>query len=212
MDLQENVTKAIVDQFAFNVANNTNSVKKLAIIPAYLQAMKFESIKETVVKSVNFTDSTVETVEISQIKNFRMSDPYMLNKAGYSADVVLTDETAIFKEGADNKTFAMSSADASKTIYDFLTYIKTNPTPLKEMHIFSNNKMAFNTMVEVVKVTPFSKGKSERIDLNRFFSRFQNQDDRICVDFKGNELELSDDLLMTIDVHANTSMQIAFTF
>lgn len=130
-----------------------------------------------------------------------------MNK-GYPVDVVLADETVAF----DGKNLVMSASDPSVRIEDFLNYIKTNPTPLKGMTIIASDKMAFETSMKVAKLNPFGKEKEEQIDLGKFFNKFQNQDDRIDVSFTGSELELSDDLLWTVNVPAGVTMDFSLYF
>jgi len=121
---------------------------------------------------------------------------------------VLADETVLI----DGKNFVMSASDPSVKIEDFLNYIKTNPTPLKGLSIIASDKMAFETSMKVAKLNPFSREKEEQIDLGRFFNKFQNQDDRIDVSFAGSELELSDDLLWTVNVPAGVTMDFSLYF
>ena len=132
-----------------------------------------------------------------------------MNK-GYPVDVVLADETVAFND--PTRTLTMSASDPSVKIEDFLNYIKTNPTPLKGMTIIASDKMAFETSMKVAKLNPFGREKEEQIDLGRFFNKFQNQDDRIDVSFTGSELELSDDLLWTVNVPAGVTMDFSLYF
>lgn len=204
---EEHISKAIRNQFKFKLANNTEKTVRVALIPAYLQKMNAITEDKDVVINVG-EDGKVMKEKIAIVKGITYSSPELLVNKGYPVDVVLADETVVFDKG----TLAMSASDPSVRIEDFLNYIKTNPTPLKGMTIIASDKMAFETSMKVAKLNPFGREKEEQIDLGRFFNKFQNQDDRIDVSFTGSELELSDDLLWTVNVPAGVTMDFSLYF
>lgn len=128
--------------------------------------------------------------------------------AGYPVDVILQDQTIQI----DNKDFVMEAANPSKKIYDFLTYIKTNPCLLKEVTIISTDKSAFSTDMEVAILDPFKRNPEQLIDMNQFYSKYQIAEDRIDLRFDKGELELSDVLLWTMNVPADAEMSIILRF
>lgn len=204
---EEHISKAIRNQFKFKLANDADKTVRVALIPAYLRKMNVVTEEKEVVVRVD-NDGKGITEEITILKGITYSSPELLVNKGYPVDVVLADETVAF----DNKNFAMSASDPSVRIEDFLNYIKTNPTPLKGMTIIASDKMAFETSMKVAKLNPFGREKEEQIDLGRFFNKFQNQDDRIDISFTGSELELSDDLLWTVNVPAGVTMDFSLYF
>lgn len=204
---EEHISKAIRNQFKFKLANDADETVRVALIPAYLRKMNVVTEEKEVVVKVD-NDGKGITEEITILKGITYSSPELLVNKGYPVDVVLADETVAF----DNKNFAMSASDPSVRIEDFLDYIKTNPTPLKGMTIIASDKMAFETSMKVAKLNPFGREKEEQIDLGRFFNKFQNQDDRIDISFTGSELELSDDLLWTVNVPAGVTMDFSLYF
>lgn len=206
---EEHISKAIRNQFKFKLVNHTEKTVRVALIPAYLQKMNVITEKKDVVVEVD-NDGNAITEEITILKGITYSSPELLVNKGYPVDVVLADETVAFD--SPFKTLIMSASDPSVKIEDFLNYIKTNPTPLKGMTIIASDKMAFETSMKVAKLNPFGREKEEQIDLGRFFNKFQNQNDRIDISFTGSELELSDDLLWTVNVPAGVAMDFSLYF
>lgn len=207
---EEHISKAIRNQFKFKLANESGKTIRVALIPAYLQKIKAEATKLDVVVDVK-EDGEIVTEEITKLQGITYSSPELLVNKGYPVDVVLADETVEIDDGKNGK-IVMSASDPSVRIEDFLNYIKTNPTPLKGLSIIASDKMAFETSMKVAKLNPFGREKEEQIDLGRFFNKFQNQDDRIDVSFTGSELELSDDLLWTVNVPAKVTMDFSLYF
>lgn len=204
---EEHISKAIRNQFKFKLANDADKTVRVALIPAYLRKMNVTKRDIEVVVDID-DDGKAITEKIAIFEGITYSSPELLVNKGYPVDVVLADETV----KVDNKNFAMSASDPSVRIEDFLDYIKTNPTPLKGMTIIASDKMAFETSMKVAKLNPFGREKEEQIDLGRFFNKFQNQDDRIDISFTGSELELSDDLLWTVNVPAGVTMDFSLYF
>lgn len=205
---EEHISKAIRNQFKFKIENETSKVRRVAIIPAYLQKLNAKTSKLEVVTGKDETGEFI-TKEIITLEGVTLSSPELLVNKGYPVDVVLADERFDLE---NNEALIMSASNPSIKIEDFLNFIKTNPTPLKNATIIASNKMAFETSMRVAKLNPFGREKEEEIDLGRFFNKFQNQDDRIDMSFSGSELELSDDLLWTIDVPAGVTMNISLYF
>lgn len=207
---EEHISKAIRNQFKFKIENGAERTIRVALIPAYLRKMNVTKETKEVVVGID-DDGKAVTEEIRIITGVIFSSPELLVNKGYPVDVVLADEIVKVGSGASD-IIAMSASDPSVRIEDFLDYIKTNPTPLKGMTIIASDKMAFETSMKVAKLNPFGREKEEQIDLGRFFNKFQNQDDRIDISFTGSELELSDDLLWTVNVPAGVTMDFSLYF
>ncbi|MBN2776242.1 MAG: hypothetical protein JXR36_01285 [Bacteroidales bacterium] len=185
--------------------------------------------KKDVVKSVDFVGETTAQENVvsadaiallvdylsqklafptGTVSNKQIASTGALNAAGYAVDVILQDQTVQI----DNKDFVMEAANPSKKIYDFLTYIKTNPCLLKEVTIISTDKSAFSTDMEVAILDPFKRNPEQLIDMNQFYSKYQIAEDRIDLRFDKGELELSDVLLWTMNVPDNAEMSIILRF
>ena len=207
---EEHISKAIRNQFKFKLENGASKTVRVALIPAYLQKMNVKTRIVDVVIGID-GDGEPETSVIEMPVGVTYSNPELLVNKGYPVDVVLADEAVRVGDGM-NDVIVMSASDPSVRIEDFLNYIKTNPIPLKGMTIIASDKMAFETSMKVAKLNPFGREKEEQIDLGRFFNKFQNQDDRIDVSFTGSELELSDDLLWTVNVPTGVTMDFSLYF
>lgn len=231
----EKVSGAIQNKFQFNLENQTGEVRKIALIPGYMSTVGFDVVSEVakaiseiafddqqeVVTSVDFTAETsqkektigrviskgekafISGVTVSQHRH----NTAALKAAGYNVDTILDDATVVFKGG----DFIMSAANPSKKIGDFLDYIKTNPIMVKEMTIVSSDKAAFSTDMEVAILDPFKRNPEELIDINKFFSKYQQVEDRIDIQFD-QPLEISDVLLWTMNVPDGAKMQITLRF
>lgn len=189
--MENNVQKAIWNKFQFQIKSSSGKARKVAIIPSYLPTLGFEvdPAKQSIV-SHHYHDVTA------------------LRAAGYMVDTVLDDANVKFEDGY----IEMSTGNPTKTIRDFLHYIKTNPTLLKEMSIVSDTQDSFDTDMEVCELNPFTRNKEELIDISKFFDKYQQQSDRIDASFGNNELEVSDVLLWTVNVPAGSTMKITLRF
>ncbi|MDD3687689.1 MAG: hypothetical protein PHE56_13105, partial [Bacteroidales bacterium] len=177
--------------------------------------------QQVVVTSVDFTAETVgqektigkvtSKVEKEVLAKVAVSqhrhNTAALKAAGYTVDTILDDATVKIDDG----DFIMSAANPSKKIGDFLDYIKTNPIMVKEMTIVSSDKAAFSTDMEVATLNPFKRNPEELIDINKFFSKYQQVEDRIDIQFD-QPLEISDVLLWTMNVPDGAKMQITLRF
>lgn len=135
-------------------------------------------------------------------------DPKPLQKAGYNVGAVLHDGS--YSDG--NVDVVMTPGDPTRTIKQFLDYIKMNPTKLKSLEIYSANANALDSSLKLTFVNPFFKNAEQTIDLSTFFDLYQYNQNRIKIDFTGNELELSDVSLLTAVIPANTSMKFIMRF
>lgn len=181
--------KAIGDKFGFKIQNKAATAKKIGIIPAPYIPRDGYDIDLTAPGSVTR----------------HMHDTTELVAAGVSVDAILDDGIIM-----DNVT--VTAAKSTSNVRNFLEYIKTNPTPLKEMLIVSSDASAFNGELELRKVSPFTLGAPQTIELNKFYDPYQQADDRVTVSFAENELELADDLFMGIIVPAGATLDITLRF
>ena len=137
-------------------------------------------------------------------------DPKPLQTAGYNVGAVLHDGT--YTDSATGVNVTMTPGDPTRTIKQFLDYIKMNPTKLKSLEIYSANANALDSSLKLTFVNPFFKNAEQTIDLSTFFDLYQYNQNRIKIDFTGNELELSDVSLLTAVIPANTSMKFIMRF
>ena len=188
-----NVDAGIDNFFQFTVTNNTAAPVNVALVPANYDTERYVIDDGEVVKTFdNIAD---------------------LRAAGHMVGAVVADGTADYTT-ADNVKVDMTcqANDPTKSIKDFLRYIKFNPQYMKHMDIISSNINAWSGSMAVTFCNPFFDNKVQRVNLTTFFSRFQYQNDRIGIDFDPNKLEFSDRLLLTTSIPANSSMQFIYTF
>lgn len=190
-----NVDAGIDKFFTFTVTNNDQSKNaSVALVPA------------------NFDTERLVISESSIVKTYDNIDA--LNQAGFMVDGVLADGTANYTSRVTGKTVNLtcSANDPTKTIKQFLDYIKFNPQGLKHLDVISSVANNWTSNISVTFCNPFFDNKVQRINMNTFFSRFQYQNDRIGIDFKDNPLEFSDLLLLTYVIPAGATMQFVLTF
>lgn len=190
-----NVDAGIDRFFMFTVTNNDNAKNaNVAIVPANFDTERLVIEDGEIVKTYDNIDA--------------------LNEAGHMVDGVLSDGTANYTSKFAGKTVNLtcSANDPTKTIKQFLDYIKFNPQRLKHLDIISSQANNWTNNIAVTFCNPFFDNKVQRINMNTFFSRFQYQNDRIGIDFKDNPLEFSDLLLLTYVIPAGATMQFVLTF
>lgn len=191
-----NVEAGIDKFFGFSVTNNADNKNiTIALIPANFDTDRYTISDGAVVKTNDNVDA--------------------LNQAGFMVDAVLCDGTANYTSKIANKPVNVTCAptDPSKTIKQFLDYIKFNPQRLKHLDIISSVANSWTNNIAITFCNPFYDNKVQRVNMNTFFSRFQYQNDRIGIDFgQGNELEISDLTLLTYSIPASATMQFVMTF
>lgn len=190
-----NVDAGIDRFFMFTVTNNNeNANANVALVPANFDTERYVIDDGEVVKTYDNIDA--------------------LNQAGFMVDGVLADGTANYTSKFAGKVVNLTCApnDPTKTIKQFLDYIKFNPQGLKHLDIISSEANSWTTNVAVTFCNPFFDNKQQRINMNTFFSRFQYQNNRIGIDFKESPLEFSDLLLLTYVIPAGATMQFVLTF
>lgn len=188
-----NVDAGIDKFYGVTVTNNTEAAVAIAVVPA------------------NFDTERLVINDGAVIRTFDNIDA--LRTAGYNVGAVLADGTASYTS-TDRTVVNMtcSANDPTRTIKQFLDYIKLNPQRLKHLDIITSNTNMWATNLEITFCNPFFKNKTSRVQLNTFFSRFQYQSDRLGIDFKENQLEFSDLLLLTAAIPASATVQFIMTF
>jgi hypothetical protein len=189
------ISKNKFEKFTMNVVNGTASSQKVALLRAFYETRK--------VAMIGAAGSEVATL----VKN----DISELVKNGFPVVAVAHDGTTIVDKAA-SKGVAFSSSNSAVSIDSFLSYLLTNPRKLKEMTIVVNDQNALSSDLELTIASPLGHGKTINVELMQFFSQFQNQNDRITIDFSKNELEFSDVLVMCLNIAPNSSMQLTFRF
>ena len=189
-----NVDAGIDKFFGFSVTNDDQTKNvSVALIPANFDTERLTIDGDKVVK-------TYDNIAA-------------LRQAGFMVGGVLADGKANYRTN-DNVAVALTCAptDPTKTIKQFLDYIKFNPQRLKHLDIISSVANAWTNNISVTFCNPFFNNKVQQVNMNTFFSRFQYQNDRIGIDFKDNPLEFSDLLLLTYTIPAGATMQFIMTF
>jgi hypothetical protein len=184
------VQSGLGERFAIRVKNTSNQVQKVALISAYFDTRENAGRAGGDVVQINSNGFNVAAVAFDGIKT----------GVGLQSD------------GVTPGTIEFSSGNPATTIDAFSRYIKTNPRMLQSMLIVANDQNAFSGSLELTKASPTGNGRMVPIDLNQFFSPQQYQPDRIILDFSNVPLEISDDLVMALNIPANTTMEFNFRF
>lgn len=192
-----NVSEGIINHMTIIVKNNASTPLPFAVIPA-----NFDTLR---IKNQLVTESDTITGVNSIIEYNNCAD---MQAAGFPIKGVACDG------GYDNDSdidYDCCAADPSRTIKQFLNYIKLNPTRLQSMEVVSTDANAFDTNMKLSYVNPFFKNAEQEINLSVFYSLFQQATDRIRMDFDG-KVELSDLSLMTAIIPAETEMKFIMRF
>lgn len=186
------VSKNKFEKFTMNVTNGAATAQKVALLKAFYETRAIAMVGEA--------GSEVPTLVKNSVAE--------LVKNGFVVSAVAHDgETPI---GA--KAIAFSSGNPSVSIDAFHQYLLTNPRKLRELSIVVSDQNALSSDIELTIASPLGNGKTTNIELMQFFSQYQNQNDRITIDFSNNELEMSDVLMMCLNMAPNCTMQFTFRF
>lgn len=188
-----NIDTGLDKFFTVTVQNHKAAACPFALIPANFDTERYVINDGAVVKTYDNIDA--------------------LRAAGYMVGGVLADGHADYKSTDDTDVdITCASNDAMKTIKQFLDFVKLNPQQLKHLDIISSNINQWSSSLTITFCNPFFDNKRQRVNLTPYFSRFQYQNDRIGIDFQGNALEVSDLLLLVINIPASTTAQFVMTF
>jgi len=162
--------------------------------------------------TINVENATDDIQKVSLISAFydllSKGDVSELKANGFNVSAAAFDGTA--KVGGKDVVF--KSGNPTATISAFLRYIRTNPRLLQSLLITTDNEEAYNSSIELTKANPMGNGKTVFIDINQFFMPEQYQSGRVIVDFTREPLEISDDLVMAINIPAGAKMGFNFRF
>lgn len=183
-NVDPNVAAGLDKTFGFSVTNGGSSNIAMALVPANFDTERLTIDNGQVVKTFDSVTA--------------------LNQAGYNVGAVLFD-------GSNDKV-TCAPTDPTKTIKQFLDYIKFNPQQLKHLDIISSNTNMWTGTMAITFCNPFFKNAVQEVQLNTFFSRFQYQSDRLGINFDKTPLEFSDLLLLTCTIPAESSAQFILTF
>lgn len=197
MNQDPNVDKGIDKTFGFTVQNQESSNLSMALIPA-----NFDT--ERIVVEDGDDDDYVVKRTFDNIS--------ALNTAGFNVGGVLADGSVNATIAGKTVHHTCTSIDPTRTIKQFLDFIKFNPQRLKHLDIISSNANAFDGNLAVTFCNPFDKERVQDIQLSTFYSKYQYATDRIGIDFDGNELELSDLSLLTCVIPASATMKFIMKF
>lgn len=187
-----NVAAGLDKTFGFSVTNNDTANLAMALVPANFDTERYEINDGAVIKTYDNITA--------------------MNNAGINVGAVLCDGETDATINGKKIDVVCAPTDPTKTIKQFLDYIKFNPQQLKHMDIISSNTNMWTGTISITFCNPFFKNAVQEVQLNTFFSRFQYQADRLGIDFVKNMLEFSDLLLLTCTIPAGSSVQFILTF
>lgn len=195
------VSEGVANHMTIIVKNNDESNPlPFAIIPANFDTLR---IKTTLTKSAGDSGAITGVVVTKEYNNCEDMQAAGFNIKGVANDGNYSDETGV--------DYNCSSADPSRTIKQFLNYIKLNPTRIQSLEVVSSDANAFDTNMSLCYINPFFKNAEQEIDLSVFYSLFQQATDRIRMDFDG-KVELSDLSFLRAVIPADTTMKFIFRF
>lgn len=201
MNQDKSVDNGIDKTFGFLVYNgNSDKNLSMALIPA-----NFDT--ERLVATFDYSGDDPAIVITRTFDNIEA-----LNNAGFNVGGVLSDGETSYEIGGKEINYACASIDPTRTIKQFLDFIKLNPQRLKHLDIIANDANAFDGNLTVTFCNPFEKERVQDIQLSTFYSKYQYATDRIGIDFEGNELELSDLSLITCVIPADGAMKFIMKF
>lgn len=211
MNQEARVEKGVANHITINVENDNGSYDlNLALIPAGFDT---NEVVNTITKDKADKGQAQIDVVTGISSKIVPSNPAELVKAGFNVGAVLHDTGSGYYEDTDGSVkVKMSSGDPTRTLNEFLRYIKMNPVRLKNLEIYSTSAQALASSLNLTFVNPFFKNAVQSIDLSTFFDLYQYNQNRIKVDFSGNELELSDLTLLTAVIPSKTSVQYIMRF
>lgn len=185
---------ALGNKIQFSIQNKNaagGQALRVAIVPAYF---------DTLGMAATFNDNTKEVSIVAHHHNTAA-----LVAAGYSIDRIIDDDMS-------DANIAVQATNSERRIRDFLDFVKTNEVILRSMTIKATNTDAYDGDMEVSHLNPFKKVTPETIELNKFYSRFQENDDKIDIDFENDNMIINDTLLWVVNVPANTTMVFTLRF
>jgi len=183
----EQITKALGEQFRFTIKNTTGAAKVVAILAAF-----FDTLLVT---------GTVAGADVTMKKQY--TDASAIVAAGYACDHVLDD--GIIVAG-----LVCTPSNSKFSYRAFREYIKQQGKVLVDMSIQANNVAAFNGVLEVVKCTAVKGAASEYLPLSEFYGVDQTSTTKINLRNVG--LEMTYDSLMLMPIENGHEITIAFKF
>jgi hypothetical protein len=133
-----------------------------------------------------------------------------LEKAGHQVTTIFDDASVPHSD--DQGNVVMSPADPRFTIRSFVEYIRNNAMIIQSMTIHADNPEAYGGNLKIQKTNPFNRPAEIPVELDKFFNTSQYQDKKIDIDFTGDELEISDDVLVTLVVPKDSNVGVTMRF
>lgn len=186
----QTVGNATQNKFRANIDNqHANAAAVVAITPGHLP-------------TIGISGGAVHYHDTSELK-----------KAGHSdVTTVLDDATVSFSDGTTEGNIVMSPASPSKTIRAWRKYMEFNPMILSSMTLHADDINTYGGDLLIQKTNPFNRPTEIPVELDKFFSTSQFQDGKIDIDFTGDELEVSDDVLIKLIVPAACKVGVTMRF
>lgn len=186
---QDQVSKALGEQFRFTIANSTGATKVVAILAAFFDTLLITADTNA---STHVTTITKKYTDASEIV-----------AAGYACDYVLDDGTIA-------TSLTCTPANSKFTVRAFREYIKQQGKVMVDMTVQANNVAAFNGVIEVVKASAVSGAAPQYLPLNDFLSVDQTSTTK--VNLRNVGLEMTFDTLMLLPIQTGHEITIAFRF
>jgi len=186
---QDRLNRALGERFSFTIANLSAAAIVIAMLAAFVDTLKITAT----------TDAATHVTTIT--KSF--TDPTAIVAAGYACDAVLDD-------GVILTDVTVTAANSKMNIRQFRDYIKAQPRILGELTIQANNAAAFNSVIEVAKLSPLQGTGSQFLPLSDFLSIDQQATNKIVI--PNVNLSMMFDTLMLLPVQAGHILTISMKF
>lgn len=183
----EQMTKALGEQFRFTIKNTTGAALVVAILAAF-----FDTLLVT---------ATEDAGEVTVKKQY--TDASAIVGAGYACDYVVDDGVII-------PGLVCTPSNSKFSFRAFREYIKQQGKVLVDMSVQANNVAAFNGVLEIVKCTAVKGAASDYLPLSEFYGVDQTSTSKINLRNVG--MEMTFDSLMLMPIENGHEVTIAFKF
>ncbi|MDD3739142.1 MAG: hypothetical protein PHP31_07610 [Lentimicrobiaceae bacterium] len=180
-----NIQNAIGERFTLMVCNNTTTAKKIGILNGIFE-MPYDI-------STN-TKKALET-------------------AGFFVEPLRTWDTTQDPYGAADKLTSKSD-NTRFSIEQFQAYLQKQGKKVRKLIVMANHSDVFTQSIEMVNYTPLSGNAIQSFSLNDFFSTYQNQTNKIEINFEqGNgAMNLDFSTLLQFNLGAGREIRLTFIF
>lgn len=177
------VQNAIGERFTILICNNTTTAKKIGILNGIFE-MPYDSSTATqkALEGAGFTVEPLRTWDTTQ-------DPY----------------------GSADKLTA-KSASTRYSIEQFQAFIQKQGKRVRKLTVMANHSDVFSGTIEMAQYTPLKGKEIIEFHLNDFFSTYQNQTNKIDIDFEKENAKMDLDFATLLQMSLGAGREVRLTF